>query len=114
MRTPSEPFWLCPLCGPRVACDEDGNCATCGSEWFVEYIAAIRAERSPESVADEALGANVRKLVTRLRSIRVTWDGSERNPRLVEIEDVGCGDAFEPIEAASIDEAAAIAVEEIR
>ena len=53
--TPEESYWLCPLCGPRVACDEDGCCVTCGSqtfgseeEWFVEFLSARDAAMREE------------------------------------------------------------------
>lgn len=33
---PNAEHWVCPDCGPHVAADEDGCCATCGVEAYGE------------------------------------------------------------------------------
>jgi hypothetical protein len=35
-REGGEVYWVCPECGPRIAADEDGCCASCGADCTIE------------------------------------------------------------------------------
>jgi hypothetical protein len=75
----TEEEFICPGCGPGVAADEDGLCATCGAMTLTDatpwYVAALRAaerrgfERAREAGAKIAADVGTNLACRRIRAL---------------------------------------------
>jgi hypothetical protein len=88
----SEPATWCPQCGPRVAVDEDGCCASCGAD-----ATGDGADRAGAALAE--LDRIRRELTSLGKRLEDTFMGGHSSPRDLEIFRHGMGAAATCVEA---------------